>query len=274
MSDSATTDVLLDALESATIYDLAQPLQNGMTSSPSHPSFHMALWRRHGDRERADGTSSASEIIVTGGHVGTHVDALSHFSDAGKLHGGIDAHSAQETGLFTSHGAETIPPFVRRGVLLDIATTEGQDVLAPGTEINSSLLSKAAARRNITINPGDVVLIRTGWSTYFADSERYLGLTEGAPGVTLDGAKWLADAGVVAIGGDTASVEVIPAGNGHSILPVHRFLLYERGIYLIEVLDLEKLAQDQVTNFLFILAPLKIIGATGSPVRPLAVNLP
>lgn len=272
MSENPALASVLASLSAGTVYDLTQTLQTGMACSPNHPGFRMALQRRHGDQNRADGTSSASELIITGGHVGTHVDALSHFSDAGCLHGGVDAATAQQTGRFTTHGAETIPPFLCRGVLLDVAATAGVEVLDPGAPVDAATLQAAAASSGVEVRAGDVVVIRTGWSRYFGDPQRFLGLHDGVPGITTDAAAWLADSGVVAVGGDTTSVEQIPAGQGHSLLPVHRLLLVERGIYLLEMLDLEKLAADKVAEFLFVAIPLKILGGTGSPLRPLAVT--
>ncbi|MFB3051808.1 MAG: cyclase family protein, partial [Acidimicrobiia bacterium] len=83
------------SLLSARVIDLAQPLHRGMPVSPNHPSFQLALMRRHGDMVRSDGGSAANEIIVTGGHVGTHIDSLAHVSQDGRLHGGVDAESLQ-----------------------------------------------------------------------------------------------------------------------------------------------------------------------------------
>lgn len=274
MNAGTGTAAWVDIIAGSDVYDLGQPLQTGMTCSPNHPGFRMSLQRRHGDSERADGTSSASELIVTGGHVGTHIDAFAHFSDNGELHGGISAAHAQQSGKFASLGAETIPPLIRRGILLDVAAAAGHDVLPAGFGIDATLLAAAADRGDVKVLPGDVVLVRTGWSQHFHDGQKYLGLREGAPGITLSAGQWLADQRVMAVGGDTTSVEHIPPKQGHSALPVHRLFLVERGIYLIEMLDLEQLAADQVYEFLFIAAPLKIVGGTGSPLRPLALRLP
>lgn len=106
--------MLTELLRGARIFDLGRPLERGMPQSPNHPPFQMILERRHGDRYRSDGTSGANEIIITGGHVGTHVDALSHFSCGGKLHGGVDAAEAQAGGRFKQHGIETLPPILDR----------------------------------------------------------------------------------------------------------------------------------------------------------------
>ena len=120
---------LAAALAASTVLDLAQPMQRGMPQSPNHPPFQMALQRRHGDYVRADGGSAANEIIVTGGHVGTHVDALAHVSHAGELFGGLDAASVQSHEGFSQLGIDSFPPYVGRGILLDITAVLGTDVL-------------------------------------------------------------------------------------------------------------------------------------------------
>lgn len=253
------------------IHDLAQPMSNGMASSPNHPGFRMALLRRHGDMIREDGGSAANEMIVTGGHVGTHVDALAHVSHRGRLYGDIDAFGAQVGGRFSRLGIDEMEAIVGRGLLLDVAGHRGLEVLPAGYGIGAADLEETAAAAGLEIRSGDVVLVRSGWSRYFADAERYVGAASGVPGPNEAGAQWLADRCVRATGADTIAYEQIPPGAGHRVLPVHRVLLVEHGIHIIEVMNLETLAQAGVHEFLFILAPLRIVGGTGSPVRPLAV---
>lgn len=253
------------------VFDLAQPLHPGIPSSPNHPGFRLALIRRHGDMVREDGSSAANELIVTGGHVGTHVDALAHVSYRGRLHGGVDAAQAQTGGLMTTGGIEQLAPILARGVLLDVAALQGVPVLAGGHPIGAGELRAAAERAGVQLRPGDVALIRTGWARNWDDPEAFIGHRSGVPGPTEEAARWLADNGVIATGSDTTAYECIPPSAGHRLLPVHRLLLFERGINIIEMLDLEPLHAAAVHEFLFILAPLKIIGATGSPVRPLAI---
>ncbi|MGH3319857.1 MAG: cyclase family protein [Streptosporangiaceae bacterium] len=266
------SDALLGAAtRGVTVYDLAQPLEAGIPCSPNHPGFRLALTRRHGDTVRPDGGSAASEMIVTGGHVGTHVDALAHVSHDGRLHGGLPADETQRTGRFSALGVDTIAPMVCRGVLLDVASARGVAVLAGGEGITARDLADAAAQAGVEPREGDVALVRTGWARNWDDPDAYLGHSTGVPGVTEDGAAWLADRQVRATGGDTTAYEQIPAGQGHRLLPVHRLLLVERGIHIIEHLDLDALAAAEVTEFLFVLTPLKIVGGTGSPVRPIAV---
>ena len=268
---SCARDPLVEAVcGGVRMIELGQPFFTGMPCSPNHPGFRMTLARRHGDVVRPDGGSAASEIIVTGGHVGTHIDALSHVSQDGLLHGGIDAATAQRGGRFNQHGAEHLPGLLRRGLLLDIAGLHGTDILPGGYEVTVRDLDEACARAGVEPGPGEVVLIRTGWARHFADPEAYLGASSGVPGVGTAAAHWLATRRVAATGADTTAYECLAPGAGHSVLPVHRMLLVDAGIFILEHLDLEDLAVQYITEFAFVLAPLRIVGGTGSPVRPLA----
>lgn len=271
MSTETTTALLSAVAAGVRTIELGQPLFTGMPCSPNHPGFRMTLARRHGDAVRPDGGSASNEVIITGGHVGTHIDALSHVSQDGRLHGDVDAQSAQQGGRFTQHGAENLPALCTRGVLLDIAGLHGTDVLEGGYGVTADDLEQAAARSDVEPRQGDVALVRTGWARRFEDAHRYLGHDTGVPGLTEDAARWLASRGVVAVGADTTACERIPAGGGHRVLPVHRILLVESGIYIMEHLNLETPAAENIAEFLFMLAPLRIVGGTGSPIRPVAV---
>ncbi|TIC88187.1 cyclase family protein [Nocardioides sp. GY 10113] len=266
--------MLLDAVaQGLTVFDLGRTLTVGMPQSPNHPAYWHALPRRHGDMVRADGGSAANDMISMGTHVGTHIDALSHVSQDGKLYGGLDADAALQGGRYAELGAHTIEPMVRRGVLLDVPTTLGVGRLEAGQEITVADLTATAERQGSAIRPGDVVLVRSGWGQHFdaGDGDTYRGLSTGVPGVGEAGATWLADHGIHATGADTIAYERLAPGAGHGLLPAHRVLLVERGIYIVEAMDLEALAAAGVHEFLLVLSPLKFYGATGSPVRPLAV---
>jgi kynurenine formamidase len=263
---------LLEALASGTeVYDLAQPLATETPHSLNHPPFRMSLTRRHGDTVRADGSSAANELIVTGGHTGTHVDALAHVSYRGELCGGVSADEAQRGGRFREHGVDAMEPMVCRGVLLDVAGLHGTDVLPGGYGITEDDLSAAAEKVGVEVRTGDVALVRSGWSRNFDDAEAFLGHESGVPGPTEEAARWLAERGVRATGAETIAYEQIKSEVGHALLPVHRLLLVEHCIYIIEVMNLAGLTEAGVHEFAFVLAPLKIVGGTGSPVRPLAV---
>ena len=253
------------------IYDLGRPYERGMPQSPNHPVYTHSLLRRHGDAVRSDGGSAANDLIVLGTHVGTHIDALAHVSQAGALHGGLDAASEQVGGRFMTGGIQDVAPMVCRGVLLDIPAALGQGACAPAYQVTVADLETAVERQGTAVGAGDVVLIRTGWGQRWGDHAAYVGAASGVPGISSAGARWVAERGVRAVGADTIAFEHLPAGAGHSLLPAHRILLVESGINIIETLSLEELAATQVREFVFVLSPLNLTGATGSPVRPLAV---
>ncbi len=256
------------------IIDLGRPMFIGMPQSPNHPTFWHTLPRRHGDMVRADGGSAANDLLVTGTHVGTHIDALAHVSQDGLLHGDVDASEAAVGGRFLEHGVHTIDPMMRRGVLLDVPRALGIAECSPGYEITPDDLDRTVRAQGTDLRRGDVVLIRSGWGRRFDDgAEAYLGRDSGVPGVGEAGAEWLAAHEVHAAGADTIAFERLAPGGGHSLLPAHRVLLVEAGIYIIEALDLDELAASESFEFTFVLAPLRLVGATGSPVRPLAVTL-
>lgn len=168
-----------ELFDGARVVDLSQPMRTGMPQSPNHPPFRMTLERRHGDVVRADGGSAANEIIVTGGHVGTHVDALAHVSQQGMLYGSRDARALQGNEGFTELGIDAFPPYAGRAVLLDVARVHGVATLAPGYEITVEDLERASAE--VSIRPGDAVLVATGWSRLWRSREEFVGVSGGAP---------------------------------------------------------------------------------------------
>jgi len=252
----------LDWISGAQVYDLAQPYFIGMPHHPAHPPFLFSLVKSHGEYVGPAGNSSASDAIAMGSHVGTHIDALCHFSCGGKLYGGDEAAGVQSyaSGL-ARHSVDTIAPILRRGVLLDFADS---GILPHDREITPADLETAAAQ--VEIRAGDIVLLRTGWAAYFTDPGKFISEVRG-PGPAISGARWLSSRGVFAVGSDTVAFEKVP----DPAMPVHVHLLVEKGIHIIECLNLDGLAAAGVREFLFVALPLKILGATGSPVRPVAV---
>jgi kynurenine formamidase len=229
------------------------------------------MMRRHGDMVRSDGGSAANEMFVLGGHVGTHIDALGHVSQDGLMYGGIDAASSQSNHGLTQLGIDTVDPILCRGVMLDVAAYRGIEVLEPGSEVTIDDLEGAADAAGLTVGAGDAVLIRTGWSEHWGDADLFRGQVAGAPGPGEAAAMWLVERDVRVTGAETIAYEVIRPGEGHATLPVHRILLVQAGINIMEVMNLAPLAVADVHEFLFVAAPLKIVGGTGSPMRPLAV---
>ena len=266
------TDTLLSAVQAGIqTYDLSRPYRIGMPQSPNHPAYWHSLPRRHGDMVREDGGSAANDIIVLGTHVGTHMDALAHVSHDGRLHGDVLAADAQVGGRFTVHGIDQVAPLVSRGLLLDVPAVHGRDACEPAYRVTPEDLDCCLERQELAPAPGDVLLVRSGWGRRWDEGATYIGNDTGVPGVGEDGAYWLAAHRPAAVGADTIAFEHLPAGKGHAALPAHRVLLVEAGINIIETMNLEELAAAGVHKFTFIGVPLPLVGATGSPLRPLAL---
>jgi kynurenine formamidase len=251
--------------------DLAQPWFVGMPHYPTHPPFLYSLTKQHGEITLPGGGSAAADAIAMGTHVGTHLDALCHFSCCGKMFGGIETQGRQSYATGVDHlPVSTVQPIVRRGVLLDIAGLEGRngpgEALGADFAVTSEHLEAAATRQGVSIGKGDIVLLRTGWARFWDDPARYINNVHG-PGPQLDGARWLSSRGIFAAGSDTVAFERVPSPQ----MEVHIHLLVENGIHIIEALNLEQLAEERAWEFVFVGAPLKLQGATGSPMRPFAL---
>ncbi len=259
---------LLKQLQAAKVYDLGQPYFVGMPHHPVHPPFLYSLTKKHGDYVLPGGGSSASDALALGSHLGTHMDALCHFSCGGKFYGDVDVAKVQSfSGGIERYSIDTIAPIVRRGILLDIVGQQNMEALPPDFEITSVHMEAAARAHGVSITSGDVVLLRTGWARFFEDAARFESQLRG-PGPGEEGARWLSAHGVFAAGSDTIAFELMPS---HA-MAVHVHLLVKTGIHIIECLNLEHLAAERVYEFAFIAMPLKIRGATGSPIRPIALR--
>jgi kynurenine formamidase len=267
-----TTD-LIRQLRAARVYDLEQPRYFGMPIYPSHkPGYHYALHRRHRDayKPAENGRRSGSSGMLTMmEHTGTHIDALCHQACDLKLYGGVPIESVETAAGFTKLGVEHIAPIVARGVLLDVAGWKGESPLARRYSIPSEELAACAEAQNVEVRAGDVLLVRTGYGALWNDEAAYLD----SAGVAKSGSIWAGERGVAAIGIDNMSWDTPGERDPESgsLLFAHVYLLPQKGVYIMENLNLEALAHDRQYEFAFVAAPLKFTGATGSPIRPLAI---
>lgn len=214
---------------------------------------------------------SDDAVVITPHGTTTHMDALAHAWRGDELYNGHDSNRVRSYGA-TRCGIDKAGGVVARGVLIDVAAHLGVPFLDQSVRITARMLQECLAATDCELRSGDVAVIRTGWPTVFADDpDRYQG---GQPGLSYDGGLWLADQDVAAIACDNAGVGAI-AADGSFDAPldedIHLLTLWERGIYLVEMLWLEELAGHDQPEFLFVLAPLVIEGGTGSPVNPLAI---
>jgi kynurenine formamidase len=249
------------------IYDLGMEYYVGMAHHPNHPPFAFSLTKLHGEMVYPGGISASNCLFTTGGHTGTHFDALGHISLQGQVHGVGPIGPWQGYQGLRKGGIETVPPVVTRGVLLDIAGLEGAPCLSHDYEIGADALQRAVRAAKVSLQKGDAVLIRTGWIQRFEDPQAFISHHEGCPGLVEEGARWLVEQGASFVGADTVALEKTPTSH----LPVHGILLAQHGVHILEVLNLEELAQEREYQFLFIASPLKIRGGTASPVRPVAI---
>ena len=170
----------------------------------------------------------------------------------------------------TMLGVENVGPIVTRGVLIDVAAYKGVEMLDGGYEITRSDLVGALTQQGVSISTADVVLIHTGWgSLWMVDNERF---NASEPGIGLEAAEFLIDEEIVMVGADTWATEVLPNPDPSLAFPVHQLLLTKSGIYNIENVATELLAADQVYEFAFVYAPLRLKGAAGSPGNPIAIR--
>ncbi len=250
------------------VYDLARPLFVGAPRYPSHPPYLYAMMKRHGDAPYAGGVSSATDLFTMSCHGGTHIDALCHFSRHGRLHGGVAVAEVQDSARgIAALDIPTLPLAPRRGLLLDVAAYRGVEALKPGDVGGADDLAGAAAAAGVAVEPGDAVLVRTGWSLHWGDPVKYSG-AGGAPGVGLGAAEWMLERGAALTGADTTAYEPQPSTD----FPVHVRLLVQAGVPIVETLDLDGLARDGVHEFMLQILPLPLRGATGSPIRPVAMG--
>lgn len=264
-------------VRSAEVYDLSHVVAAGAPyMAPNQTPYLLSMfatWRDSLKRRRKLGfTNDAGanlERMEMTTHVGTHIDALGHFSKGDRLYNGLDAAETVTDWGLARLGIEQLPPMITRGVLLDVAGFDGGAHLGSGRVVTPDDLARAADAAGVSVGEGDVALLRTGWGRYFGvDNARYL---EGEPGIDVPAARWLTERGVVAIGADTMAVEVLPNPAPGIGMPVHQHALVEAGVYLIENLALDALAADGVRQFCFVLLATKYQGATGCPVRPVAM---
>jgi len=277
MGVAATMPSVVDLVRTVVqrrVYDLEQPRTSGMPIHPAHrPGYSYQLHRRHGDTYapgRFGPRSSASGIVVMMEHTGTHIDALSHQACDLRLYGDVTITPDVETSKgFTVHGIETMDPIVARGVLLDVAAARGQDPLPEHYRITAADLETAARLGEVSVQPGDALLVRTGFAKLWGDEARYLS----AAGVSREGSEWAASKKVRCVGCDNMTWDEVEERDPESgaMLFAHLHLIARCGIAIIENLNLEALSRDRCYEFLFVCSPLKFVGATGSPVRPIAV---
>ncbi len=283
MMSDASKLAILSKVKSGKTYDLSVEYFVGM------PSFHALgdpayqYWLTHTPRgtvvDNPNGLGNAmnEKVSYTGDaismytHMGTHIDALNHFGLNGKIWNGFSADEHLGDKGWKKTGAETIPAIIARGVMIDIPAAKNVENLPANYRINAADLQEALRKQKISLQKGDVVLIRTGQAKHYEDAHKFL---DQYPGINLDAVKWLIeDQQVMLLGADNLSFEAFPPERADNWVPVHTYLLAEKGVMFIEQMFLEDLAKDKVYEFAFIASSLKLRGASAAPLRPIALPI-
>ena len=271
---------ILSRISGGRSYDLSVEYFIGMPSWQAAGDPHYRIWMTHTpggtvvDDPLGVGQTMNEHVSYTGSavsmytHTGTHIDSLNHFGLDGKIWNGFSAADHLGDRGWQVAGAENIPPIIARGVLIDVATAKGVDMLADGYRVTRDDLINALGQQGVELHEGDVVLIRTGWMKLYEDASAFMA---NSPGLGMAAAKFLVEEnGAMIVGADNLSFEAFPSEVDGNYVPIHTYLLAQHGVPILELVNLEGLAEDRVYEFAIVGASLKLRGADAAPIRPIA----
>lgn len=251
------------------VFELGRVLSDAMPLSAGR-RFEVITKRTRNDAGANRRGSNEELVVAEIGQVGTQFDTFPHQMIGNSMY---NCHKLDEIATrtgFTKLGVENVGALMTRGVMIDIAALKGVEVLSETYEITVQDLQQGLARQKLTLQPGDAVIIHTGWGKLWGkDNARY---QRSSPGIGTAAAEWLARQDPMLVGADNAAVEISPSPDRQLAGPVHQILLVVNGIHLLENLKLDELASRGVNEFVLIVQPLKIQGGTGSTVAPIAVR--
>ncbi len=272
---------ILSRISGGKTYDLSVEYFIGMPSWQAAGDPHYRIWMTHTpngnvvDDPLGLGQTMNEHVSYTGTavsmytHMGTHIDSLNHFGLNGEIWNGFSAADHLGDRGWQVAGAENIPPIVARGVLIDVAAAKGVDMLADGYRVTRDDLVEALDQQSVKLREGDVVLIRTGRMKIYEDAAAYM---TNPPGLGMAAAKFLVEeSGAMIVGADNLSFEAFPSEVDGNYVPLHTYLLAQHGVPILELVNLEGLAEDRVYEFAFIGGSLKLRGADAAPIRPIAL---
>jgi kynurenine formamidase len=218
------------------------------------------------------GTGAHEDVLVMASHTTSHMDALVHVYERHQHYNGVGHDTMHALTGAQRLGIEKVGAIAGRAVLLDMVRYFGDERhVELGRNITGADLAGAAEAAAVEVRAGDIVLVRTGYlDAWFEAHASRQPAPMLQPGIGIDGARWLVERDIVAVGCDNAAVECIPF-DGNDFLAVHKLLLVQHGIYMLEFLDLSAPAADGVAQGLIAVGPLKVTGATGSPVNPVLI---
>ena len=213
-----------------------------------------------------------NEEVVTSeiGQVGTQFDGFGHQSHAGSHYNCFKTSEIVTRSGFTKLGVHNVGTLISRAVLIDVAGYKGVDMLGDNYEITLDDIEGSVKKQNITFERGDAIIIHTGWGKLWGKQNARYQKTN--PGLGVPAAQWLIAKDPLLLGADNAPVEVSPNPDRSLNLPVHQLALVIHGVHLLENLKLDELVARNVSEFALVLQPMKMQGATGSTVAPVALR--
>ncbi|HYT84900.1 MAG TPA: cyclase family protein, partial [Burkholderiales bacterium] len=288
--DSGQVHSFLNTLKKARLIDLSHTWDKNSPIASVNPTYSFSLRDTHANtlNKFNDGgqLTYASEVMhFSGQHGAPTLDALGHIGRDGKLFGGLDAFASTSdpdgigtSGVGANLAVDQFPTdlLVNRGILLDVARfVQGDSRPLDATkEITADLLERTAKHQGVKLKKGDTVFIRTGYGPLFKSNPKVYADPNASPGPSVGGAKFLIDHGARVVGDDTLTFEMRPpvvTSPTFQVFPVHMLLIPDSGIYIIENLNLEELAEAKAYEFVVVVPPLKILGGTGSALRVFAL---
>jgi len=249
-------------------------IELGRVLSASMPTFPGRSYKVTTKRTAVSGTNrlAANEEVVEAemGQVGTQFDGFAHIGHENSFYNCFKLEAIATRTGFSKLGIHNVGTLFARGVLIDVAAYKGVDILGDTYEITAADLEGAVRRQNVVLQRGDAILVHTGWGRLWGiDNVRY---GKSSPGIGVEAAQWLVAREPMLLGGDNFAVEVFPNPDPRVYVPVHQLAITTNGIHLLENMKLDELAAKRVYEFAFIVQPLKLEGATGSTVAPVALR--
>ena len=263
--DAAKTRAAAQLVRSGKTYRLG--LVTGR-DTPAYPPRSYDITVAPNDYPSPNDLTGHDDRVTTHFGIGTQIDGLAHIGRGGVHFGGLRAEDIFDAQGMKRLSASEIPVIATRGVLIDMARHFGVERLAPLKGFGEADIRAAAAAQGVSIGRGDVVLFHTGWLDMIGDAENFLSRQ---PGLNVDGARYLASLGVVAVGSDTAALETSQVTDG-VLAPVHQVLLADNGVFILESIDTRELAADEAGEFLFVLGAPRYEGSVQAIVNPVAIR--
>jgi kynurenine formamidase len=262
-------------LRAARLIRTGQVFELGRVLEESMPLSATRRFELHTKRtQMADGSNrrgSNEELVVAEiGQVGTQFDGFSHQTIGNTMYNCVKLDEVATRAGFSKLGIENVGALMTRGVLIDVAAFKGVQMLPDSYEVTVADLQQTLQKQNLTLQPGDAVLVHTGWGRLWGtNNARYM---KTSPGLGFAAAEWLARQDPILVGADNTGVNVTPNPDPKVSNPVHQIMLVVNGIHLLEHLKLDELAASRAYEFALVVQPLKLKGATGSTVAPIAVR--